>query len=177
MNDEAMRESSARLAHLLAEVESGVGPNAWGRVETLVTELVGLYGEGLLRLLAHARASTDASDLEARLGGDEVVSSLLTLHGAHPVPLERRLERALDRVREAIGDARVEIANVSNGEITVRASGVSQAIAANNLTALVAKAIEREAPEIASVHVDGLAPAAPPQKLVTAEQLVRRGAR
>ncbi len=176
MNDESMRESSARLAHLLAEVESAVGPNAWGRVETLVTELVGLYGEGLLRLLAHARASTsDASDLEARLAGDEVVSSLLTLHGAHPVPLERRLERALDRVREAIGDAHVEIASVANGEITVRASGVSQAIAATNLTALVAKAIEREAPEIASVQIDGLGP--PPQKLVTAEQLVRRGAR
>jgi hypothetical protein len=175
--DQSMRETGARLARALADVESAVGPNAWGRVESLVTELVSLYGEGLVRLLAHARASArDPGELEASLSSDEVVASLLSLHGAHPIPLDRRLERAMDRVRDAIGEARVEIERVSDDEVTVRASGVNQAIAATNLTALVAKAIEREAPEIASVRVDGLA-AAPPEKLLGVDQLVRRGAR
>jgi len=176
-SDESMREVGARLARGLEDVERAVGPNAWGRVESLVTELVSLYGEGLVRLLEHARASAgDAPALEARLASDEVVASLLSLHGVHPIPLEQRLERALERVREAIGEARVEIERVSNDEVTVRASGVNQAIAATNVTTLVAKAIEREAPEIASVHVDGFA--APPQpKLLAPDQLVRRGAR
>jgi len=176
-NEEAMRESSARITHMLADLEGAVGPNAWPRVEALVTELVALYGEGLLRMLAHARASaTDAGELDARLASDQGVASLLSLHGAHPVPLETRLERALVRVREAIGDARVEIERVSSGEITLRASNVHQVVTAGNFTAIVNKAIQHEAPEIAAIHIDGL-PAAPPQKLVTTEQLVRRGAR
>ncbi len=177
-SDESMREVGARLAKALADVERAVGPNAWPRVESLVTELVSLYGEGLVRLLEHARASAnDARAFEAKLAADEVVASLLSLHGVHPIPLEQRLERALDRVREAIGEARVEIENISDDEVTVRASGVTQAIAATNVTTLVAKAIEREAPEIASVRVDGFDSPQQKPKLLAADQLVRRGAR
>jgi hypothetical protein len=61
----------------------------WGRVEAFVSALLELYGDGLERVVTFARAEARSPvALDARLSSDEVVSSLLVLHGLHPEGVE-----------------------------------------------------------------------------------------
>ena len=164
-------EHDRLLARLLADAEAACGPAAWPRVEALVTGLVELYGNGLARLLAVARAAAqDPSALDGGLVGDEVVSSLLLLHDLHPLALEQRIERALERVRSEVPNAgALSLVAVTDGVAKLRAA---QAEAPLPTTHVVARAIEREAPELAGVQIDG-APPARADGLVPVERLVR----
>jgi hypothetical protein len=88
MSDD-VREQGRHIEQLLDAVEAAAGPQAWPRVEAFVAALLELYGDGLERLIASARAEARSIvDLDARLSRDEVVSSLLVLHGLHPAGLE-----------------------------------------------------------------------------------------
>lgn len=177
--DEEGAEVDRRIERLLADAEAAAGPVAWPRVEALVTALVDLYGRGLEHLLAHARAvaAAAACDLDDRLAEDELVASLLVLHGIHPMPVARRVDRALERVASALPDAAplvlVEIAE-RVAVFRVQGDGVPPS------TELVARAVEAEAPELAGVRVIGstrVPRAASDVPLVPVERLVRRGAR
>lgn len=168
-------EEDRRIEQLLADAEAACGPTAWPRVEALVAALLELYGEGLRRIVASARrAAQDAEALDERLCSDEVVSSLLLLHDLHPIDLARRLERALDRVRrEAPHTAPLRVVDVTDGIVELRADDDDAPLPT---TAAVARAIEREAPELSGVRIDG-AVVAPIREggLVPAERLVRGG--
>lgn len=164
------------IERLLEELEKTVGPATWPRVEALVAALVSLYGAGLERILAHARAAAATREgLEVLLAGDDLLASLLLVHGLHPIRLERRVEVGLRRLRAELPmAARLELVAVDGGVVRLRSVGVEGPPPAMHL---VARAIEREAPEITGVEVDGLS-APPPhgQALVPADRL-RRGGR
>jgi hypothetical protein len=161
------------VERLLAEVESVAGPVAWPRVEALVAALVDLYGAGLERTVACAReAARNAGELDERLIRDELVASLLLLHGLHPLGLEQRIEAALARVRDELpAAARLRCVSIDNGIVMLR---IDESEARANVrpppTTIVAQEIERDAPEVLGVQIEE--PAAP--DLVPAERL-RRG--
>jgi len=169
----ALVEHDKLVERLLAEAEAACGPTAWPRVEALITSLVELYGEGLGRMLEHARAAARSpTDLDEQLAGDEVVSSLLLLHDLHPVALDRRLERALERLHEEVPHAApLAVVGVADGVVKLRAVDSK---ATPPTSHVVARAIEREAPELAGVQVDG-APPARADGLVPATSLLRGG--
>lgn len=168
-----LREHDARLARLLADAEAACGPVAWPRVEAVIAALVELYGAGLERLLAAARdLASSAGALDAVLVGDELVSSLLLLHGLHPVPLERRIRAALERLRlEEPHAAPLAVVDVVDGVVRLRVDDPSALFPPPPAHA-VARAIEREAPELMGIYIE---PAGPPRNagLVPANHLVR----
>jgi hypothetical protein len=169
-------ERGDRIERLLDEVQSVAGPVAWPRVEALVTALVDLYGAGLERMLACARdAATSDAELAARLASDELVSSLLVVHGLHPVGVEERVERALARVREQVpSGADVAFDRVEDGGVVhLRVADPSDRRGVPPL-AVLARAIELEAPEVTGVTIDDLAPP-PDPSLIQASRLVRGG--
>ena len=168
-----LREHDARLARLLTDAEAACGPVAWPRVESVITALVELYGAGLERLLASARdAASSTSTLDDLLVGDELVSSLLLLHGLHPVPLERRLDEALARLRiEEPHAAALSVVEIVDGVVRLRLEDPNAPLPPPPGHA-VARASERHAPELAGIHIE---PAGPPRGpgLVPAAHLVR----
>jgi hypothetical protein len=154
---------SQAIERLLEEVRAMAGPLAWQKVDQLVHELVQLYGEGLARLMERL-AGTGALDdrLRAQLADDELLASLLALHGLHPLAPEARIARALAAAAPALGPrVSVELVGLEAGEARLRVAGPIAAGAARALERLVADA----APEVARVLVDGL-PAAPPSGLI-----------
>ena len=173
-DDVLLLEHDRILARLLADAEAACGPAAWPRVEAVVTGLVELYGSGLARIVALARAAAlDPAALDDDLAADAVVASLLLLHDLHPFALEQRIERALERVRDEVPHAgALSVVGVTDGVVQLRAA---EAGAQLPTTHVVARAIEREAPELAGVQIDG-APPAPAAGLLSATRLVR-GAR
>jgi hypothetical protein len=152
-----------RVAQLLEDVRSMVGPSAWQRVEELVQRLLELYGAGLERVVDHAVAVEGARGaLAERLRRDALVSSLLALHGLHPSPTTERVERALEDVRERLGLQDLELVALEpDGALRLRATADPRSCPSSGET--LARAIERTvieaAPEVASVSVDGLEPA------------------
>lgn len=166
----AVHAHGEAIERLLGEVQAGVGPALWPRVASLVTALVGLYGAGLERVLAAARAAARSpEELEACVLRDDLVASLLLLHDLHPKSLEERIEAALDRLRTELPSAAgLRLRAVEDGIVKLRNEGGG----APDLH-VIARAIEGEAPEVAGVEVE--APARP-AALLPADRL-RRGAR
>ncbi len=159
VEDEArLREEGDRIEALLAELSLSAGPQTWPRVEELVTRMVSLYGAALERVLRHAREA-EPGELDGRLAGDELVSSLLLLHGLHPLGLEERVTRALERARPYLashgGD--VSLIAIEKDGVTLSFTGSCDGCPSSRDTAqgLLRQAIEAEAPEIAHVRIAG----------------------
>ena len=96
-NDTQWRTAGDRIQILLDSCAAN-GTAAYERAQQLVREVVGLYGAGLERIV---RAG-DAGFAE-RLATDDLVASLLLVHGLHPHDVHRRVSDALDRVRPYLG--------------------------------------------------------------------------
>lgn len=159
-SDEAqLREEGARIEALLAEVSAMAGPQTWPRVEELIARMLALYGAGLGRVLHHARdAARQAAELDTRLADDELVSSLLLLHGLHPRSTEERARRALERVRPYLGShgGGVELLGVEGSTARLRLSGSCDGCPSSRATVehTLRHAIEEDAPEIVAIEVE-----------------------
>ncbi|HYZ89041.1 MAG TPA: NifU family protein [Myxococcales bacterium] len=152
---DAPRVESERIQQLLDEVRELAPPPAWARIEELVQRLVALYGEGLRRLLLHARTCGADGQLSSRLADDELVSSLLLLHDLHPVDAEGRVRNAIERLRPHLSQrgARAELIALEDGIARIRFSGGSGCGSAA-LQQLVREAVEDAAPEIDRVELE-----------------------
>jgi Fe-S cluster biogenesis protein NfuA len=154
-SSDAPREESERIQLLLDEVRELAPRPAWQRVEELIQRLVALYGEGLKRLLTHARDCGADGRLSERLADDELVSSLLLLHDLHPLDAESRVRNAIERLRPHVAKsgARVELIGIADGVARVRFSGGSGCASAS-LQETIRRAIEDAAPELSGVELE-----------------------
>jgi len=165
-----LREHGARIERLMDEVRGMAGPSTWPRVEELLRLVVELYGAGLAHLLAHALevAEPAGAALAERLARDELLASLLLLHGLHPVPTRERVERAVERLRAELGTAGegLELRDVSDdGVARLRlAAGASRGgcpSARGGLARAAEQAVLEAAPELLRVEIEEPGEAAP----------------
>lgn len=153
------RAAGERIEALL-EASSAGGAVARERAEELVRLVVELYGAGLERVLEivdETRGLDDAT-LE-KLSDDELVSSLLLVHGLHPFGVEERVERALEKVRPYLGShgGDVELIGVTEeGVVQLRMKGSCDGCPSSSVTLKLAVegAIEAAAPDIAGIDVE-----------------------
>jgi Fe-S cluster biogenesis protein NfuA/nitrite reductase/ring-hydroxylating ferredoxin subunit len=142
----------ARVEELTARIEPG------GDAEQLAGALMELYGEGLERIFA----AIDEEGLEAlreRLTSDGVVASLMLIHDLYPVPLEERVQEALDSVRpymESHG-GNVELLGIEDGIAKLRLEGSCHgcAASASTLELAVEEALRATAPDLDGIDVEG----------------------
>jgi Fe-S cluster biogenesis protein NfuA/nitrite reductase/ring-hydroxylating ferredoxin subunit len=160
VDDREARERVARVEALLEAVESFVDPDERETATELAQALLDLYGEGLARLLRHARDESGESLPEA-LASDELVSHLLLVHDLHPVALDTRVRGALEEVRPYLeshgGD--VELLSVEDGVVRLRLEGSCSGCPASSATLKLAieEAIRAAAPEVEAVEAEGVA--------------------
>jgi Fe-S cluster biogenesis protein NfuA/nitrite reductase/ring-hydroxylating ferredoxin subunit len=148
-----------RIEHLL-EASAAAGPIARERAEELVRLVVELYGAGLERVLELAyEAGALDDDLLESLAADELVSSLLLVHGLHPYGVEERVQRALDSVRPYLGShgGDVQLLEVTDeGVVRLELLGSCDGCASSSVTLELAveDAIHAAAPEILRIEVE-----------------------
>jgi Fe-S cluster biogenesis protein NfuA/nitrite reductase/ring-hydroxylating ferredoxin subunit len=130
------------------------------RAEELVRLVVDLYGAGLERLLeiVHESGRLD-DDLLDRFAADDLVASLLAVHGLHPDDVETRVARALDGVRPYLGShgGDVELLGVTDdGVVRLRMLGSCDGCPSSSvtLTLAVETAIQEAAPEVTGIEVE-----------------------
>lgn len=121
--------------------------------------LVQLYGDALTRIVAAMHATGAFDDLLEQLARDELVSSLLILHGLHPLTTEARIEQALTKVRPYLGShgGNVELVGLREGVARLRLEGTCHGCPSSQITMKLAveRAIEEAAPEIVGIEVEG----------------------
>jgi Fe-S cluster biogenesis protein NfuA/nitrite reductase/ring-hydroxylating ferredoxin subunit len=172
--DRDLRAAADRIEALLQELGALADSHARTKAEELVRLLMRLYGAGLNRILeivheeigeiGERGESGGAAAVDRffdRLADDGLVSSLLVLHGLHPLDLEARVLRALDRVRPYLGShgGDVTLLGVEEGIVRLRLEGSCHGCPSSTVTMKLAieRAIEEAAPEIGAIEVEGVA--------------------
>jgi Fe-S cluster biogenesis protein NfuA/nitrite reductase/ring-hydroxylating ferredoxin subunit len=158
-----LRATGERIESLLEAATAG-GRMARERAEELVRLVVDLYGAGLERLLEIVHDSGRLDDeLVDRLAADDLVASLLAVHGLHPYGVESRVATALDGVRPYLGShgGDVEFLELTeDGVVRLRMLGSCDGCpsSAVTLTLAVETAIRAAAPEVSGIEVEEPAP-------------------
>jgi Fe-S cluster biogenesis protein NfuA/nitrite reductase/ring-hydroxylating ferredoxin subunit len=143
-----------RVQVLVNQLERLPESQARDLAEQLTAAVVDMYGEGLERIV-------EALDAEAlnELAADGVVGGLLLIHGLHPVPVEQRVQEALDQVRPYMKShgGGVELLGIEDGIARLRLEGSCNGCgaSASTLELAVEKALEEAAPDLAGMHVEG----------------------
>lgn len=158
MTDEArdLRAVGTRIEELLGRIRSAGDPGTAETAEEVVRLVVELYGAGLERAVELA-----GPEVTERLAGDELVASLLVLHGLHPKDTRTRVVEALDKVRPYLGShaGGVELLGVDpTGVVRLRLEGSCDGCPSSVQTVKLAieGAIEEAAPEVTAVEVENL---------------------
>ncbi len=175
-----MRQVGDRIDLLLNEIRAVADDQTREKAEELVGLLVELYGKGLERIVEIV-AADEASGPETigRLADDDLVASLLVLHGLHPVDLETRVQRALDKVRPYLGShaGGVDYLGVDEaGIVQLRLEGSCHGCPSSTITVKLAieGAIMAAAPEVTGIAVEGVAER-PAGKVISLDSLRRNG--
>ncbi len=149
--DAQWRSAGDRIQTLLDAMSAG-GAAARERAEQLVREVVDLYGAGLSRIVAAAEPA-----VVDRLAADDLVASLLLVHGLHPHDLRRRVSDALDRVRPYLGShgGDVHLLDVDGDTVRLQFAGSCKSCPSSAVTLELAveDAIRAAAPEVSAIEV------------------------
>src|ERR1700737_2873778 len=169
------RSAGDRIQTLLDATAAG-GVAARERAEQLVREVVELYGAGLSRIFAAVGDQADPGMLD-RLVADDLVASLLLVHGLHPYDVRRRVSDALDRVRPYLGShgGDVHLLDILGDTVQLQFAGSCKSCPSSAVTLELAveDAIRAAAPEISSIEVvTPEAGVAKPATVIPAESLL-----
>ncbi len=156
MDDGQAREQVAAVERLLEQLQELPDEEARTRASDAVAALLGLYGEGLRRILEQVSASPE---ITSRLVRDELVGHLLLLHDLHPDTVEERVERALEEVRPYLSShgGGVDLLEVADGVARVRLEGTCNSCQSSTVTLKLAieDAVLEAAPELRAVEAAG----------------------
>jgi Fe-S cluster biogenesis protein NfuA len=165
IDDGGFGQRMAQVENLIGQTERFADPTARAVTRDLVAALLELHGAGLARVLDVLSGSGDIgrSVMQAFLA-DGLISSLLLLHGLHPVDLESRVRMAIDAVRPALKGhgGGVELLGVEDGIIRLRLEGNCNGCPSSSQTLrnLIEAALDESAPDRAGLEVvtDELSP-------------------
>lgn len=173
------RSAGERIERLL-DASAADGPLAQQRAEELVRVVADLYGRGLERVLeiVYDAGVLDDAVLDA-LAEDDLVASLLVVHGLHPYSVEQRVARALDQVRPYAGSHGGDIRLVevtAQGVARLQMLGSCDGCSSSSVTLdhAVRRAIEAAAPEVVGIEVVDDEPSAAPATLIPVDSLTAR---
>lgn len=138
-----------RIEGLLGKVEACPDPAMRETARELVRELLDFHRAGLERMVELATSE--------QLATDPKVAPLLLLHGLHPEAMEKRVERALEKVRpylESHGGS-VELVGVEEGRVRLRLQGSCDGCpsSAATLKGAIEEAVVAAAPDAAGIEV------------------------
>jgi Fe-S cluster biogenesis protein NfuA/nitrite reductase/ring-hydroxylating ferredoxin subunit len=167
MDASSPEELLERVQRLSERVDRLEDPEARDAAQELVAAILEMHGVGLATIgvvLDEAGSAGEAA--KAKLVADPVVASLLLIHDLYPVPLEQRVAEALEEVRPYMEshDGNVELLGVEDGVVRLRLAGSCDGCpaSASTLELAIKEALEKAAPDLAGLEVEGLVEEAPP---------------
>jgi Fe-S cluster biogenesis protein NfuA/nitrite reductase/ring-hydroxylating ferredoxin subunit len=160
---EAPERVIERVQELQNRLEEAGEPATREIADELVASVVQMYGAGLERLMTRLLSEgQEGARIAAGLTEDPLVATLLLIHDLHPIPLEDRVQAALDSVRpymESHG-GNVELLSLEHGVARIHLRGSCSDCSASSVTLELAikQALEDAAPDLEGLEVEGVAP-------------------
>ena len=159
LDDETRWRSAGDRIQTLLDASAGSGTVVRERTEQLAAELTDLYGAALERIVSITAES--APELVGQFAADDLVASLMLVHGLHPHGVERRIEDALDSVRPYLGShggdvTLLEVVDSQDGPVVrLQFAGSCKSCPSSAVTLefAVEDAVRAAAPEITSIEV------------------------
>jgi Fe-S cluster biogenesis protein NfuA len=157
----------ARIEELIRAVDAIADETPRTQARELVEALLELQGAGLERLMELIyETGPSGQEMIDELGRDELVSSLLLVHGLHPLDLESRVRNALEKVgpRLAQHGGSVDLLGVTReGAVKLRLAGNCHGCPSSILTLKfsIEEALYAAAPDVTSLEVEGATPLEP----------------
>jgi Fe-S cluster biogenesis protein NfuA/nitrite reductase/ring-hydroxylating ferredoxin subunit len=175
LEEDALWRTAGDRIQTLLDASAAGGPVARERAEQLVREVTDLYGASLERMLQIAVAADRR--LVEKFVDDDLVASLLLVHGLHPHGVERRVADALDTVRPYLGShgGDVHLLEVADDVVRLQFSGSCKSCPSSSVTLELAveDAVRAAAPEVVSIEVVAAEPT-PTSSVIPAETLLSR---
>jgi Fe-S cluster biogenesis protein NfuA len=114
-----------RIEELIAAIQEHANPVVRASAVEMVRVLLDVHRAGLAEMLEQISGQGEPG--QAIVNGfvnDDLISRLLLLHGLHPVDLETRVRKALDRVRPLLQahGAGAELAEATNEAVRLQVS-------------------------------------------------------
>lgn len=150
-----------QIEGLVRRVENLPDPEARASALALMQALMEFHGAGIERLMEIVADSGEpVAAIFDKFAADDLVGSLLLLYGQHPLALETRVTRALDKVRPYLDShgGNVELIGIADGVVRLRMQGSCKSCPSSAMTLKLAieEAIYAAAPDVVAIEAEGV---------------------
>ncbi|MEP6912037.1 MAG: Rieske 2Fe-2S domain-containing protein [bacterium] len=152
-------ELIGQLNVLVEQLEHYPDPEVRDKALDLVQIILRLYGESLRRMIATLESEPNRDQILARMANDEVIRSILLIHGLMPVNLYDRVAAKVSDLRPYLVSQGCDVELLGIDEARARMRLIRSGKGAPPLAVLKAeieKALMEAAPDLAGVEVEGL---------------------
>jgi Fe-S cluster biogenesis protein NfuA len=153
-----VQRHAGRIEELIRKLEVSADAESLATARALVQSIMELYSAGLDRL-TEIVAGKGVAGLEIldECGRDELVGNLLAANGLHPLDLETRVRRALEKLSTRLkSQGGVDLVGIDQGiiRLRLRSSGSGCGSSAGALESQVRDAMYQAAPDLTEVVIE-----------------------
>ena len=160
MNNGEFQEKTGQIDRLVQRVNAFIDADARTTSLELLQSMMDLHGAAMARIIELLSDSGEAGRSSlAKLGNDPLICGLMVLYGIHPVALEERVSRAIEKVRPQLqkhgGSAELIAVSDEVVRVKIQSSEHSCGSSSDTLKSTVEQAILEVAPEVVAITVEG----------------------
>ncbi len=164
--EQVFQDRMGRIETLIERIEASPDPEVRESAVELMQTIMDLHGASIERMLDITwDKGSVGQEIIGEMAQDDLLRSVLLLHGLHPLDLETRVTQALDKVRPYLGShgGNVELLGVDDGIVRLRLQGSCNGCASSAMTLKLAieESIHEHAPDIVGMEVEGVVPPPP----------------
>ena len=155
------QQRADRIEKLIQAVASFPDAHARAITEELIQTLLDMYGEGLAHILElTAQNESSGQTLIDTFAHDELISSLLLLHGLHPIDVETRIAKALVEAGPYLKShgGNVELVKVEDGiaYLHLESNGNGCHSSPISLQQAIEEAVYKAVPDLDGLRIEGV---------------------
>ena len=160
-NNTNIQNQMQRVEELVAAIEETADPNLRAQALELVQTLMDFHGAAIDRMMEiTAEKGAAGYEIFDEFAKDDLVGNMLLLYDLHPLDLETRVVRALDKVRPSLNlhEGGVELISINDGTVHLSLQGNCDGCASSAATLkhTIEEAIYAAAPDVAAIEVEGV---------------------
>lgn len=171
MTNSEFQLHTRRVDELIQRVSALTDSEARSSALELVQAIMDLHGATLSRLLELLEdAGETGRNLLAKLGSDPMVCGLLVLYGIHPLPLEQRVQQAVQKLAPQLrkSGTSVQVLGITDGVVRLDLEKGAHELrySPEKIQATIEQAILEAAPEVVEIVIEGLASSFVPIEMI-----------
>jgi Fe-S cluster biogenesis protein NfuA len=160
MNSGEFQQHTEKIEQLLQQVNACPDESARSTALELMQTLMDLHGAVLSRIVEMLSDCGDSGrSALKKIADDPLVCGLLVLYGIHPLSLQERLVRALEKLEpqlQKLGTS-LELKSTDDNVVRLMLRGPGLDVhSATSIRGKIEQAIREVAPEVAEVTIDGM---------------------